>query len=116
MRPAGSTERSGSGAFARVGGIVVFVVSGFLLTSMGGAGIAASPVTLPLMYLVVRGRPTKAFRNAAVVIGGLTALEAGWGLSYLAFGGAGRNEAATIVVGVACMVVAVIAFWRMPTQ
>lgn len=66
-------------------GLATFVVAGFLLLSMGGA-IAASPVTLPLMYLARRRHPTRAFRLTSVVIGGLTAAEVAWALAYLAAG------------------------------
>ena len=64
--------------------VLVFLTAAVLLTSIGGAGIAASPVTLPLMYLLVRARPTRPFRVAGVVIG--TALEAGWGVGYVVLG------------------------------
>jgi hypothetical protein len=70
----------------RLIGVVVFVLSAALLTSLGGLGIVASPLTLPLMYVIVRSHPTIAFRIAGVLIGGLTALEGGWGLGYLLFG------------------------------
>ncbi len=46
-------------------GIVVFVVAGALLTSFGGAGIAAAPVTLPLLSLVVSHHPTEASASPA---------------------------------------------------
>jgi len=69
----------------RVVGVVLFVVAGLLLTSMGG-GIVAAPVTLPLLLLVVRRHPSRTFRIAAAVIGGLTAAELTWGLFYLLAG------------------------------
>lgn len=69
----------------RVGGVVVFAVSGLLLVSMGGAMVAA-PAMLPLLYLVASRRPTRGFRTAAAVIGGLTAGELAWAITYLAVG------------------------------
>ena len=64
-------------------GVVVFVVAALLLTSIGGAGIVAAPITLPAIYLVVRRHPTTAFKVAGVVIGGLTLLEVAWAVVYL---------------------------------
>jgi hypothetical protein len=63
----------------------LFVISGLLLLSMGGAVVAA-PLTLPLMYLAVRRRPTPAFRWAGGIIGGLTALEVAWAVVYVVDG------------------------------
>lgn len=63
-------------------GVAVFVVAGLLLTSVGGLGIIAAPVTLPLLLLVVRRHPTRGFRVAGAVLGGLTAAELAWGLLY----------------------------------
>ena len=71
-------------------GIAVFVVVGALLTSFGGAGIVAAPVTLPLLYLVVRHHPSRGFRIAGAVIGGLTAVELSWGLLYAVAGEVAR--------------------------
>ena len=70
----------------RAGGVALFVVAGVLLTSIGGAGIVAAPVTLPLLFLVARRRPTRPFRVVAAVLGGLTAAELSWGLLYLGVG------------------------------
>lgn len=67
-------------------GVLVLVAAGVLLTSIGGLGIVAAPVTLPLLFLVVRRRPTQAFRIAAAVIGGLTAAELAWGVVYAVVG------------------------------
>jgi hypothetical protein len=67
--------------------VATFAVAGFLLLSFGGA-IAAAPVTLPLMYLASRKHPTRAFRTASAVIGGLTAAEVGWAATYLVVGDA----------------------------
>ncbi len=65
--------------------VALFVVSGLLLMSYGGAVLAA-PVTLPLMYLAVHRHPTPAFRWAGGVIAGLTAVEVTWVLVYLVEG------------------------------
>ena len=78
-------------------GVLVFAVTAFLATSIGGAGIVASPVTLPTMYLVVRHHPTRAFRTAAAAIGGITALEAGWAAAYVL----GAGETAAFGIGIA---------------
>ena len=67
----------------------MFVVAGVLLTSIGGAGIVAAPLTLPLLFLVARRRPTRPFRAAGALLAGLTAAELSWGLLYLTAGGAG---------------------------
>jgi hypothetical protein len=67
----------------QVGGVVVFAVCGLLLVSMGGAMVAA-PASLPLLYLVASRRPTRASRTAAAIIGGLTAGELAWAITYLA--------------------------------
>ncbi len=92
-------------------GVAVFVVAAVLLTSIGGAGIAASPITLPAMYLLVRLRPTLPFRIAGMVIGGLTGLEAGWGLSYLVYG---PDNPSVWVVGFIAMVATVVIFAIVP--
>jgi energy-converting hydrogenase Eha subunit G len=65
--------------------VALFVLSGFLLMSMGGAVVAA-PLTLPLLYLAARRHPTRAFRWAAGIIGGLTAVELAWALVYFVDG------------------------------
>jgi hypothetical protein len=89
-----------------VASIVLFIVAALLLTSFGGAGIVASPVTLPLMYLVVRSTPTRGWRRAGVIIGGLTAFEAGWGLGYVL----GYDGSAALIVALVVTVLAVFAF------
>lgn len=73
-------------AARRVAGVMLFVVVALLLTSVGGLGIVAAPVTLPLLFLVVKSHPTRSFRTAGAVIGGLTAAELTWGLLYLVGG------------------------------
>lgn len=80
----------------RLGGALVFIVSAFLLTSIGGAGIVASPVTLPLMYVVTRARPSRAFLYAGLIIGTLTAFEGGWGFGFVVLGHA---DGAAAIVG-----------------
>lgn len=67
----------------RIGGIAVFSVCAFLLLSMGGA-IVAAPLTVPLMFVVVRHRPTGAFRAIGAVLTGATVTEVVWALTYLA--------------------------------
>ena len=69
----------------RTGGLAVFLVSGVLLLSMGGAVIAA-PLTVPLMFVAARRRPTRAFRIAGTLIAGLTVAELAWALSYVTAG------------------------------
>ncbi len=64
-----------------IGG-VTFCVAAFLLTSMGGA-ILAAPLTLPAMYVASRQHPTRGFRQAAVVLSALTAAEVVWALTYV---------------------------------
>ena len=72
--------RSVGGRWARI----LVAVSAFLLVSMSGA-IAAAPLTLPLLYLVIRdGRFGAGLRSAAVVIGMLTVVEIAWAATYLA--------------------------------
>jgi hypothetical protein len=72
--------RSVGGPWARV----LVAVSAFLLLSMGGA-IVAAPLTLPLLYLAVRGdRIGAGLRTAAVVIAALTVAEVAWAATYLA--------------------------------
>ena len=72
--------RSVGGPWARV----VVAVSAFLLLSMGGAVVAA-PLTLPLLYLAVRGDGISSrLRVAAVVIAALTVAEVAWAATYLA--------------------------------
>jgi len=70
----------------RVGGPwarVLVAVSAFLLLSMGGAVVAA-PLTLPLLYLAVRGgRVGSGLRIAAVVVAALTVAEVAWAATYL---------------------------------
>lgn len=107
--PPGATRRSLVGTVVTVRdsivqglGVAVFAVAAALLTSLGGAGVAASPVTVPLMYLLVRLRPSRPFRVAGIVIGGLTGLEVGWTLAGVPFDGAapmGAGVATMLVVG-----------------
>ena len=66
-------------------GLAVFVVAAVLLVSMGGA-IVAAPLTLPALFLVVRRHPTRGFRIAGAIIGGLTAAEVAWAAVYLIAG------------------------------
>ena len=70
----------------RVGGPwarVLVALSAVLLLSMGGA-IVAAPLTLPLLYMAVRGeRLSSGLRLAAVVIAALTVAEVAWAATYL---------------------------------
>ena len=66
----------------RAGGVATFCVSAFLLLSMGGA-IVAAPVTVPLMFLIARTRPTRAFRTTAAALTGATVAEVVWVLTYV---------------------------------
>jgi hypothetical protein len=69
----------------RVAGGVLFVLTGGLLLTMGGA-IWAAPLTLPLMYVLVRAHPTRPFRTCAAIIGALTAAECAWFCVYVVAG------------------------------
>ena len=63
---------------------VVVAIAAFLLVSMGGA-IVAAPLTLPLLWLVVRAdRTGPALRAAAVAVAALTVVEIVWAATYLA--------------------------------
>jgi hypothetical protein len=71
---------------SRAIGIVVFAIAGLLLTSIGGAAIAAAPLTLPALFALVRMHPTRAFRIVGALLGGLTAAEVVWAAVYVVFG------------------------------
>ena len=59
-------------------------MSAFLLLSMGGAVVAA-PLTLPVLYVIVRcGQRGPGPRAAAVVVAALTVAEVAWAATYLA--------------------------------
>ena len=59
-------------------------MSAFLLLSMGGA-IVAAPLTLPVLYVIVRcGQCGSGPRAAAVVVAALTVAEVAWAATYLA--------------------------------
>lgn len=88
------SERDGSTRtwrLARWLGIPLFVVSGFLLLSIGGAAIMAAPLTVPLLWLVVRAHRTNPFRAVGATIAGLTVMQVGWAVVFLS-SGAGRTE------------------------
>ncbi|HYH49013.1 MAG TPA: hypothetical protein VEG38_05640 [Acidimicrobiia bacterium] len=71
--------RSAGGRWAQA----LVALSAFLLLSMGGA-IVAAPLTLPLLYLVVRsGRYATGVRTAAVLVAALTVAEVAWAATYL---------------------------------
>lgn len=63
---------------------VTFLVSGFLLFSMGAA-IVAAPVTRLLLFAVAQ-RPTRRVRWTAGVLAALTTAEAGWAATYVLVG------------------------------
>jgi hypothetical protein len=66
--------------------LVVGLVALALLTSIGGAGIIASPVTLPLLWGAGRYATSAMGRALLNVVAVLTAAEAGWALAYAAYG------------------------------
>jgi hypothetical protein len=87
---AGEVEAAARGqdegvAGRRAIGVVVFTASAVLLLSMGGAVVAA-PVTVPLMVVTARRRPTPAFRGTAAVLVALTVGEVAWALTYVTAG------------------------------
>jgi hypothetical protein len=64
--------------------LVVVMVGGLLLLSMGGA-ILAAPLTVPLLYLAARGdRPGRGLRVAAAAVAIGTVAEVAWAATYLA--------------------------------
>lgn|GEM_PF-5399316 len=87
-------------------GALIYVVDVLLLTSIGGLGIVASPVMLPLVYVAMRLNPTNGFRIAGIIIGGLTGAEAGWGVAYVVLG---YDSAAMLLVGAVTGLAAAIA-------
>lgn len=95
-----------TGAPERLFGVLLFIVAAALLTSFGG-GILAAPVTLPLMVLVVLRNPSRNFRVAGAVIGGLTAAELAWGLVYLV---AGEARVVIWMLPLACGIVTALGF------
>lgn len=62
--------------------VAFFLISAVLLISMGGEGIVAAPVTIPLLYIRVRMRPTKPFKIVGGLLIGLTTAELCWGIVY----------------------------------
>ncbi|MEY2469192.1 MAG: hypothetical protein QOF21_1890 [Actinomycetota bacterium] len=60
---------------------IVLVVAGVLLLSMGGA-IDAAPITIPLLWIATRSSPSRAYRVATAIVGGLTAAEVAWAALY----------------------------------
>ncbi len=69
----------------RLAGTVVFPIAAVLLISMGGAVVAA-PVTVPLMFLAAQRHLTTTCRVTGVFLGGLTAAEVVWAVTYLQLG------------------------------
>ena len=64
------------------------VATVLLLASLGGAGVGAAPVLLPLQWLASR-RAGKAEWWIWLVLAGATAAEGGWGIAYVAAGESG---------------------------
>jgi hypothetical protein len=64
---------------------LVIVVAAVLLTSIGGAGIFASPVTVPALFVLSRSSSQK-FRMAAAIVAALTVAESMWAVAYAKFG------------------------------
>ena len=69
----------------QVARLLVGLVCAALLTSMGGAGIYAAPVTLPLLWLAGR-RAGRTGRVLLDVVAVLTAAEVAWAAGYAAGG------------------------------
>ena len=57
-----------------------------LAASLGGAGIFAAPLSLPLLWLVGRRHGVLASRVFVAVVATITGAEAGWFLGYVAGG------------------------------
>jgi hypothetical protein len=66
----------------------------FLLTSVGGAAAYASPITLPVLFLVARSSRQTAEGLLWAVLAAGSALETGWVLTYLAMGDSAVDLAA----------------------
>lgn len=90
--------------------VLLFVVAAMLLTSIGGLAIVAAPVTLPLMFLAVLRHPSRAFRTAGALIGGLTAAQLSWGLLYI---GAGDPRVVIWLFPLACGTAAALGFAKL---
>lgn len=91
-------------------GVLLFTVAAVLLTSVGGLGNVAAPVTLPLMVLVVLRHPSQGFRMAGALIGGLTAASLTWGLVYIA---AGEPRVVIWMLPLACGLATALGFARL---
>jgi hypothetical protein len=87
--------------------LVIGLVSLALLTSIGGAGIAAAPVTLPLLWWAGWTSRNAAARALLNVVAVLTAAEGAWAVAYLAFG---DGSAATLWLPVVAAVVVFVAY------
>lgn len=90
--------------------VLLFVAAAMLLTSIGGLGIVAAPLTLPLMLLAVLRHPSRAFRAAGALIGGLTAAELTWGLVYIV---AGEPRVVIWLVPLACGMATALGFAKL---
>ncbi len=90
-------------ALFRATRVLLVVGCAVILTSIGGAAIYASPVTLPLLLLVAMNSPERRWRIAAAVVGGLTALEAVWAVAWQLWPQVG-SFAIGALAGVVCTV------------
>ena len=70
---------------ARAARLALGLVALVLLTSIGGAGIVAAPVTLPLLWFAGR-HASRTLRTFLDVVAVLTAAEVGWAFGYAAGG------------------------------
>jgi hypothetical protein len=68
--------------------LLLGTVTLLLLASVGGAGVVAAPILLPLHWFAAR-RARKAEWWIWLVLAGATAAEGGWGLAYVAAGESG---------------------------
>ena len=72
--------------------VVVLVISAFLLTSLGGAAAMAAPVTLPLLFWCAYSTSSPVTGAFVVLVGGLTAWETGWIITYVLDAKRSANE------------------------
>jgi hypothetical protein len=72
---------------AGVGRFVLGLFCLALLTSIGGAGIVAAPVTLPVLWLAARDA-SRVGRFLLDLVAALTAAELMWAVAFRAFGDA----------------------------
>ena len=68
-------------AWLRLTQLVLGVITPLLLSSLGGAGIAAAPILLPALWIVGRGSRSVT-RGYFIFLAGLTAAEALWAATW----------------------------------